>query len=744
MAFMSNGECRRSARLSELDARKAQQAKSQNGANGTSQLGMVQDSGPKKDSCQKLGRKRKTRPVHDLVDTNVNCQVQKAGTSNDEDYRINAADVLSRIATPERKNLELLLSKLKRRDFYRIFAEPVDPIEVEGYYDVIKEPMDFSTITEKLNRGSYVTVQEFEHDISLVYNNAMHFNASDTIYYKQAHAIKQLANKLFSALKADPTNFETECSMRNVRPRRRVKAVSGSLNSNSCNNTNGRRYERGSRNFELQPRWTYSSRTSFLKENEPLVTQVYNSTKNLELDKEKKIGYSESLIQFANNLGPTAQMVAKRILERGMAGSSNYHLRASNDQNSAVVSACMELSTGPPLKLLGNTIGFHRFSGEEVDIQNGILNGGKALSVDSMDIYDVLRGGIAQASSTMKTLGEIHKRRVQAPDNQFTAAEFARKGISVAPSLKVDGNSVRYLSLSGKELDIHGGTLSGNGFNKHVSVTGDGKLDFPAEWETNSNPNKFSFVRLMLEAIHDSFEQTTDVVSSGLEMQELLPTSYSCPSSSLLWPFQSMPGGPSRSQDIGFIQEVDLQNLGGVCQIQAREGREGPSLGGNMEQESQVLNWFKLKVDRGSSSTQALGSMQGLDSHYLGVRQVQATADEAGPSHGGNVLQGGEVSNWYKLTGFGVDGAGPSHGGIVNGRQVSNWFKPTELGPEPIPDDWFQQQCRSLAEVELLCQAEPLQQQGWDMTPYDGKTMETSNMCDRNTQSRRVENWRSS
>ncbi|KAF9598728.1 hypothetical protein IFM89_031396, partial [Coptis chinensis] len=30
-----------------------------------------------------------------------------------------------------------------------IFAVPVDPVEVEGYYEIIKEPMDFMTMKEK-------------------------------------------------------------------------------------------------------------------------------------------------------------------------------------------------------------------------------------------------------------------------------------------------------------------------------------------------------------------------------------------------------------------------------------------------------------------------------------------------------------------------------------------------------------------------------------------------------------------
>ncbi|ESR49218.1 hypothetical protein CICLE_v10033155mg [Citrus x clementina] len=99
----------------------------------------------------------------------------------------------------------------------------------------------------------------------------MHFNASDTVYYRQAHAMKELANKLFRTLKNDPENFEAACSMRG---RRRNKAISGPLNSHSCNKTTGCRGERGLENFEVQPRQSYIPCTSFLSENELSVTQV--------------------------------------------------------------------------------------------------------------------------------------------------------------------------------------------------------------------------------------------------------------------------------------------------------------------------------------------------------------------------------------------------------------------------------------------------------------------------------------
>lgn len=48
--------------------------------------------------------------------------------------------------------------------------------------------------------------------------------------------MKELANKLFRTLKNDPENFEAACSMRG---RRRNKAISGPLNSHSCNKTTG-------------------------------------------------------------------------------------------------------------------------------------------------------------------------------------------------------------------------------------------------------------------------------------------------------------------------------------------------------------------------------------------------------------------------------------------------------------------------------------------------------------------------
>ncbi|GMH30086.1 hypothetical protein Nepgr_031929 [Nepenthes gracilis] len=86
---------------------------------------------------------------------------------------------------PEKRILELILDILQRRDTYEIFAEPVDPSEVEDYYEIIEKPMDFGTMRAKLHEGMYVNLQQFEHDVFLIFRNAMHFNSSSTKYFRQ-------------------------------------------------------------------------------------------------------------------------------------------------------------------------------------------------------------------------------------------------------------------------------------------------------------------------------------------------------------------------------------------------------------------------------------------------------------------------------------------------------------------------------------------------------------------------------
>eukprot|EP00741_Cyanophora_paradoxa_P011009 tig00020553_g10641.t1 len=56
------------------------------------------------------------------------------------------------------------LDRLIREDSNEYFFEPVDEEEVPGYSKMVKYPMDFSTMRNKLNSGQYTTIQNFWDD----------------------------------------------------------------------------------------------------------------------------------------------------------------------------------------------------------------------------------------------------------------------------------------------------------------------------------------------------------------------------------------------------------------------------------------------------------------------------------------------------------------------------------------------------------------------------------------------------
>jgi hypothetical protein len=65
-------------------------------------------------------------------------------------------------AKPLKEVLNKILPQLQRRDLYQFFAMPVPSVEVPEYYSVIKNPMDFSTMEQKLAEGEYKSVDVFK------------------------------------------------------------------------------------------------------------------------------------------------------------------------------------------------------------------------------------------------------------------------------------------------------------------------------------------------------------------------------------------------------------------------------------------------------------------------------------------------------------------------------------------------------------------------------------------------------
>ncbi|XP_005938384.1 bromodomain-containing protein 1 isoform X2 [Haplochromis burtoni] len=92
--------------------------------------------------------------------------------------------------TPFNILLRAVLSQLQEKDQYSIFAQPVSIKEVPDYLDIIKNPIDFSTMRKRIDAHFYRSLEEFEADFDLIISNCMTYNAKDTFFYKAAQRMQ--------------------------------------------------------------------------------------------------------------------------------------------------------------------------------------------------------------------------------------------------------------------------------------------------------------------------------------------------------------------------------------------------------------------------------------------------------------------------------------------------------------------------------------------------------------------------
>ncbi|KAL6982600.1 hypothetical protein U1Q18_015988 [Sarracenia purpurea var. burkii] len=133
---------------------------------------------------------------------------------------------------PDKKLLVFILDRLQKKDTYGVFSEPVDADELPDYNEVIEHPMDFQTLRNKLNQDRYSTLEEFEADIFLICSNAMQYNAPDTVYFRQARSIHELAKRDFENLRQVNDNGEPQPKIvRRGRPPSKTKNLKSSFGS---------------------------------------------------------------------------------------------------------------------------------------------------------------------------------------------------------------------------------------------------------------------------------------------------------------------------------------------------------------------------------------------------------------------------------------------------------------------------------------------------------------------------------
>ncbi|XP_071698131.1 uncharacterized protein [Rutidosis leptorrhynchoides] len=111
---------------------------------------------------------------------------------------------------PDKKLVLFILDRLQKKDTHGVFSEPVDPNELPDYHEIIKQPMDFGTLRSKLDAGLYPNLEELEADVNLICSNAMQYNSSDTIYFRQARSIQELAKRDFENLRQEGEDGELQ------------------------------------------------------------------------------------------------------------------------------------------------------------------------------------------------------------------------------------------------------------------------------------------------------------------------------------------------------------------------------------------------------------------------------------------------------------------------------------------------------------------------------------------------------
>lgn len=87
--------------------------------------------------------------------------------------------------------IQPVLDQLIEMDKKELFRYPVTKDIASDYHDIIKQPMSFNDVIEKLSCHLYLSLDEFEADLSLIWKNSMMYNKKDTLYYKLAQRLEK-------------------------------------------------------------------------------------------------------------------------------------------------------------------------------------------------------------------------------------------------------------------------------------------------------------------------------------------------------------------------------------------------------------------------------------------------------------------------------------------------------------------------------------------------------------------------
>ncbi|XP_023385682.1 bromodomain adjacent to zinc finger domain protein 2B isoform X13 [Pteropus vampyrus] len=143
-----------------------------------------EDSASTSSSLKRGNKDLKKRKIEE--NTSINLSKQESFTSVKKPKRDDSKDLAL---------CSMILTEMETHEDAWPFLLPVNLKLVPGYKKVIKKPMDFSTIREKLSSGQYPNFESFALDVRLVFDNCETFNEDDSDIGRAGHSMRKYFEK---------------------------------------------------------------------------------------------------------------------------------------------------------------------------------------------------------------------------------------------------------------------------------------------------------------------------------------------------------------------------------------------------------------------------------------------------------------------------------------------------------------------------------------------------------------------
>ncbi|RXN26927.1 bromodomain-containing 3-like isoform X1 [Labeo rohita] len=171
--------------------------------------------------------------------------------------------------TEQLKYCEVILKEMlskKHAAYAWPFYKPVDAeaLELHDYHDIIKHPMDLSTVKKKMDSREYQDAQTFAADVRLMFSNCYKYNPPDHEVVAMARKLQDVFEMRFAKMPDEPVEVAGAGGVGGAGVVSKSTVSSESSGDSSTSDSSDSEEERATRLAELQeqdetPVWWYSS-----------------------------------------------------------------------------------------------------------------------------------------------------------------------------------------------------------------------------------------------------------------------------------------------------------------------------------------------------------------------------------------------------------------------------------------------------------------------------------------------------